>query len=420
MKLLLSLIFFLALNLSAHPSAFAQGGSMGGGGGWGAICTDPKTKEITAMPIDRYRFEKRRTHPLAVQLGTGSVQDMVNVMLARLAEFSPLRAELYRQYIADMPNEIEFRTDGKELLGVQDPNLEVDFEFEEGCEPKPVVVQLDRLTENKKRYLVTEKYWKKFDSASIAIMYFHEASLREVMEERLALGKIYDQAASPGRISIDFPRIQTRDIRNLNGEIFTNHFQAMNYLEKQTLIANLPYSRGIEIPQEGPGFVPMIATKVQITAEEQLMDSTAIKAAYRLKFELPILTFRPDGQPQTIYLSRIPPHGILGIDFPKFQSDLGVFPNQSLGAVIEFKENKNQIGIYPLMAARLPSSDLFYDGTRYMVRNGTYWVIANADRSFTLTGNGTVIDWRDPNMLLANILTLADFAKLPLFTIERR
>ena len=169
MKTLLPMILIMT-------SHFALAGNEIGNGGDVIVCKkNAKINKVEFFDL----FEGRERRGLKYNLGAANLpwEKKVEIILQRVRQISPQRAERYAGWFKTFISDSEFITSGK-LIDIPDTG---DGWIPPNCDIEQIVVRRDTHFPNEKIFLVSAELWNFLDNDNKAALVTHELILRELM-----------------------------------------------------------------------------------------------------------------------------------------------------------------------------------------------------------------------------------------------
>ncbi|MDX9731714.1 MAG: hypothetical protein RBT63_08085, partial [Bdellovibrionales bacterium] len=159
--------------------SFANAWTYKGNGGYAVVCRNQDGSISKAELLDFY--EGRILRGLSVELGepTASLEQKVEIMLQRLEQVSPFRAQTYRLQFATFFKETRFLKD-VQLADIGDA---IPIAIPKNCGAEPVVNQREPEFPLDPRYVIDEEIWDELAQDDRAGLIVHELVYRELKQE---------------------------------------------------------------------------------------------------------------------------------------------------------------------------------------------------------------------------------------------
>lgn len=158
---------------AASVIVHARGGTEVGNGGDAVVCRSGG-KIVSAELLDYY--EARVKYGLKLNL-QGSVENMVDTALTRLAEVQDVKIPSYRSSALKFQEEALF-VSGIELIDIPDSHHTF---FPKGCQVEQVAIQIVPKLPLEKRYTINKDIWDAMSDLNKAGLILHEIFYRELL-----------------------------------------------------------------------------------------------------------------------------------------------------------------------------------------------------------------------------------------------
>lgn len=158
--------------ISSVTMARNDRGTEGGNGGDAIICGSK------VILFDHYEGKTKYKFSFDMGAPTLSVEQKMEIILARLQKINPNRAFLYRTWYKNFYADTDFLS-GTKLVDVPDTGA---AGYPVGCTLEQAAVQAEPLLPGHKRYAISKDLWDQMDNDTKAGLILHELILREMIQ----------------------------------------------------------------------------------------------------------------------------------------------------------------------------------------------------------------------------------------------
>lgn len=165
-----------SINSYAMKNMVLEGGRVGSGGGL-VVCREADQSIRSVELLDYYEARTQRGFQLELSKLSGHWKAQTQQLIDRLQKVSPLRVQIYSDWLKTVDAEILFLADAKFSTIPDTGHVAVP----QGCSFEQGAVQIAPRFQGDKRYFINDDLWQKMNSSQRAGLIMHEFLYREAM-----------------------------------------------------------------------------------------------------------------------------------------------------------------------------------------------------------------------------------------------